>query len=170
MQDNADRTASISRCKLAVIRNFLVTASVAGSAVLSACGDGNDETTDIQFKTLLEGNQSSGSGFSDPRYVVARTPGEWVTILMAHYDNNQRVALAPVVDFRSETVLGIYTGTRGNGCYGVRIERVTKSQTEIKVSFREIKPGGFGCTTAATEPHHLITIPATTLLVTFAEI
>jgi hypothetical protein len=76
-----------------------------------------------------------------------------------HARQSPRPAL-PAVDFGQEMLLLASLGTRGNGCYSVRIVAVEESGARLRAVVEESVPGpACACTGALTQPVHVVRLP-----------
>lgn len=131
-------------------------------AMLAACGG---ITISIFHATV---DRSSHSGLNTLQFVVVNDPVTWATLWAAHTSPLIPSPPLPPIDFSSRTVVGVFLGTRPNGCFGVRIEDIQSTSDRIVVYFFERHPHpGEVCTQAITTPAHIVTVSRTGLPVEF---
>jgi hypothetical protein len=65
----------------------------------------------------------------------------------------------PSVDFASLQMVGVFLGSRPNGCYDVRVSRIVQTSERMVVRYRESTPApGAVCTQAIVTPAHLVAV------------
>ena len=138
--------------------------------VSTGCETGTTEEPPqvIAFTKLDQTNRSS---IQKPRFVTVRDIPTWQA-LWDEYQRNSQGIPAPVIDFASTMVLGVFLGMRPNTCYSVAIESVEQiAGQRLTVKYRETKPTGSAvCGQAITYPSHLVSVPASELSVEFVEL
>ena len=66
---------------------------------------------------------------------------------------------APQVDFSRLMVIGVFMGSRSNGCYATGIDSVVRAGGKMTVSRTDTEPGpGVICTLAIVSPAHLVVV------------
>jgi len=104
------------------------------------------------------------SGIKDFRTVVVNDAASWAQLWAEHTALQRPAPPLPVVDFSSSTVVGVFLGSRPNGCYAVRIDEVRIETDIVQVYFSEHRPRlNEICTQAVTTPAHIVTISKTGL-------
>ncbi len=99
------------------------------------------------------------SAIEEARQVVVRTPAEWTALWQTH-TGGRSGSEPPALDFSREMVLGVFSGSRPTGGYGVEIVRTVAANGRLLVEFVESSPGA--STIAAqvvTAPFHLVAVP-----------
>jgi hypothetical protein len=105
-------------------------------------------------RTIVKGAMS---GIDSPRQVVVRTPAEWAALWKEHSGRDA----PPAVDFSREMVVGVFSGRRNTGGYGVEIVRAVGNSSALIVEYVETVPGRDAITTQVlTAPFHLAAMPA----------
>jgi hypothetical protein len=144
------------------MRESIVLMAVA--ALVGGCGGGggSNETT-LPFVTVASTAQS---GVASHEEVVVRGSSElaqlWSRITVDG-------APLPSVDFSAVQIVGVFLGSRPNGCYGVAITRITRTPEQMSVTYRESTPAaGAACTPATVTPAHLVAVSRSDLPVRFA--
>lgn len=108
----------------------------------------------MPMTTIARGGVSS---VMQPRQVVVRDAGEWDTLWREHAGPDSP---APVVDFGSQMVVGVFLGSRNTGGYAVEITKVEQAGGAIVVHYTETKPErGMVLAQVITSPFHLVKVP-----------
>jgi hypothetical protein len=108
--------------------------------------------TVVKFTSL---DQSTRSGVTTAKDVVIRDAAAF-SALWAVHSNGQP---APVIDFGRQMVIGVFLGSRSNGCYSTTIDRIYRSGDTIVVHHLDTVPGmGVLCTMNITTPSHLVVV------------
>lgn len=114
---------------------------------------------EILFETV---SHLSHSYINQKRFVVISDVSAWAALWAEHHHGTSPAPALPDVDFSENMVIGVYLGTRPNGCYGVGIDRIYQSGETIIVEYTERTPSAADiCTMALVAPSHLVTIPKT---------
>ncbi|WP_119157281.1 protease complex subunit PrcB family protein [Caldimonas tepidiphila] len=132
------------------------------AALLAACGGGS-EGTRVPFVTIVHTQHS-------------QVPSREELVLRGNAELNElwgRISVdgapLPSIDFSTTQIVGVFLGTRPNGCHHVSISRITRTTERLVVRYRETVPGpGDICTQALVTPAHLVALARTTLPVEFA--
>ena len=75
----------------------------------------------------------------------------------------------PEIDFEKKTILVLYMGAKSTGGYGVFIENIVASSTEMLVFYKETAPKGM-TTSVLTQPFYIASIAKTNLPIHFQKI
>jgi hypothetical protein len=117
----------------------------------------------LAFKTI---DQSTRSSVREARNVVVKDTESWAALWAQHAGAG---APLPVVDFGKQMVIGVFLGTRENGCYSTSISKVVQFGNKISVLHVDTVPGmGVLCTLQITAPAHLVVIDRSDNSVEFA--
>jgi hypothetical protein len=117
------------------------------------------------FRTIDKGQNS---GFDGTATVVYRTRGDFESFWRRHGSNRIPVPDVPEVDFASEMVVVVFSGTKNTGGYNVEITSVDQRENEIIVNYvTDSPPPGAITTQALTQPYHMIAIDASDKEVVF---
>jgi hypothetical protein len=110
------------------------------------------------------------SGFTAPARLVVRTEAEWREAWARIYEPRMPKPPLPAVDFTRETVLVAALGERSSGGFGIVVDSVYDTGSELQAVVRRTSPGA-GCvvTGALTQPVDAVRIPATTKSVKFVD-
>lgn len=110
------------------------------------------------------------SGIGDFRAVVVNDPVTWAQLWAEHTAFQQPAPPLPVIDFATRTAVGVFLGSRPNGCYAVRIDEIHVDIDAVRVYFSERRPAlNELCTQAVTTPAHIVTIAKTALPFVFVK-
>lgn len=112
---------------------------------------------------------SNLSGVQTAQNLVIKDNAAW-TALWAQHTNNSGVA-APVVDFSKRMVVGVFLGTKPNGCYAISDVTLWHSAAKLNVAHHDQIPGmGVMCTMIITTPAYLVELDRTDDAVDFTAI
>lgn len=165
------------------IRRTCVSIALVLAAALGGCGGGAVEEpvpytripTDAQANPLAAVDPCAVPDKDDRRtyyhvFVQQNAWADWWTRTGNRFDPQP----LPAVDFDRETVAGVYLGMRPNGCYGLEIDSVVRSDDTLLVKYREFRPSDppadGGCTAAVEYPLKLVKISAAGLPVRFVDL
>ena len=99
------------------------------------------------------------SGIREALQTVIRNRDEWNAFWKRHASTNTPPALAPIVDFDREMVVGIFLGEKSTGGYEVEIVRAERRDSALYFYYREESPPpGAMVTQALTQPFHLVRV------------
>ena len=95
------------------------------------------------------------SGIDEPRQVVVRTTDEWQAV----WEEHDRRAPAPPVDFSASTVVGLFLGSRRTAGFEIEITAVKQEGHVLVVEYveRTPRPGSF-VAQIITSPFHLVSV------------
>ena len=113
--------------------------------------------TPLSIATVEKGYRS---GIRGPLQTIIRNQDEWNAFWKRHsYSTNTPSALAPIVDFDREMVVGIFLGEKSTGGYEVEIVRAERRDSALYFYYREESPpSGAMVTQALTQPFHLVKV------------
>jgi len=133
------------------------------AAFVSACGGGGSDETPVPFATIAH---TQYSGVTSSEQVVVRGSSELNDLWSRITVNGAPV---PSVDFAALQVVGVFLGSRPNGCFDVAITRITQTPDRLVVRYRESTPlpGDSACTQAVVTPAHLVAMARSQLPVEF---
>jgi len=110
--------------------------------------------TRLSIATVGKGDRS---GIRGPLQTVIRNQDEWKAFWKRHSFIDTNPALAPIIDFEREMVVGIFLGEKHTGGYEVEIVRAERSDSALYFYYREKSPPpGAIVTQALTQPFHLV--------------
>ncbi len=122
--------------------------------------------TVIKFEEVGKG---PASGIDDSKQVVIRNESEF----KAKFKEVNSIFFpepeAPEIDFNKYTVIAVFQGTKNNGGYTIKIEKIRYDEDgNVKVTVIETSPGRNCVTTdAITHPYYIAKIPKTDAKVVF---
>jgi hypothetical protein len=117
------------------------------------------QAPEVLFESV---SHQSHSYINQQRFVVISDAAAWAAWWAEHHRGISPTPALPDVDFSENMVIGVYLGTRPNGCYGVGIDRIYRSGETNIVEYIERTPSEYDiCTMALVSPSHLVTIPKT---------
>jgi PrcB C-terminal len=103
--------------------------------------------------------KGSRSGIREPLQTVIRNRDDWNAFWKRHASTDTPPALAPIVDFDRQMVVGIFLGEKSTGGYEVEIVRAERRDSSLYFYYREESPPpGAMVTQALTQPFHLVKI------------
>jgi hypothetical protein len=152
-------------------------------AALAGCG-GNAVEEPIPYVGIPASNQADPLSAVDPSAVPDKDDKRTYYHVFVRQDawadwwartaNRYGPKPLPAIDFDRETVAGVYLGMRPNGCYGLEIDSVVRSDDTLLVKYREFRPSDppadGGCTAAVEYPLKLVKISAAGLPVRFVDL
>lgn len=101
-------------------------------------------------------DRTTRSLIAQPRNVVARDAAAFAALWAEHSGN---AAPAPDIDFSRNMVVGVFAGTRANGCHSTEITGIYRENGKITVVQTNWEPGGSViCTMALVNPAHLVVL------------
>jgi hypothetical protein len=95
--------------------------------------------TRLSMATVEKGQRS---GIREALQTVIRNRDEWNAFWKRHASTNTPPALAPIVDFDREMVVGIFLGEKSTGGYEVEIVRAERRDSALYFYYREENPPG----------------------------
>jgi hypothetical protein len=118
----------------------------------------------VGAKTLEQGSQSNVDA---GRQVVVRTDAEWARLWQEHGGERQR----PTVDFATDMIVGVFTGSRPTAGYRVEILSLTPRNGTLVVRYREVAPGRDAVAAQIiTSAYHLVVAPKVAGAITFEKV
>lgn len=147
-----------------VIRNRALALLASSLLTLSACGGGSSDA-ELPFSTVL---QTTDSAITSLRTVSVSNPAAWAELWAQHTAQVSPKPPLPAVDFAKEQVVGVFLGTRSNGCYSVEIRKVVQSDSARTVVYHETTPSPTAsCLAALVNPVHMVKVATSTLPLSF---
>ena len=121
----------------------------------------------VPFVTVEQGVRS---GLSERKFVTVVTAKEWKDLWLVHKSGVASAAQAPQVDFQEEMVVGVFSGAKATGGYGIEIKSVElDAGKRLLVLWAETAPApGSMVLQALTQPYHIVRIKRQNLPVAFA--
>lgn len=135
---------------------------------MGVLGQGSQPATDadlvmIPFETEIQGNYS-GLNESFERHITDES--DWERFWQQLQGNTSGAADIPEIDFDEYSLIAVGLGDRGDGSYGVQIDRVRQQDEGLVVHYLETRSCGMA-TMAITQPYQIIRIERTSLPVSF---
>lgn len=116
----------------------------------------------LSFESL---EQTMRSGIQSAQTATIRDADGFAALWAAHGNGS----MAPSIDFSRNMVIGVFMGTRPNGCYSTNIDGISRVGDKIRVEYTDAAPGpNVMCTLAMTSPAHLVVVGRSELPVEFA--
>jgi hypothetical protein len=118
-----------------------------------------DTSGDMEHFESTTLSKGAYSGVEEKKYVMIVSQQEWEELWKEAHQNITPVPDLPFVNFASETVLGVFMGTRSTGGYSIEIDQVNYPDGLIQaiVKTRSPEPGDM-VTTALTQPYHIVRV------------
>lgn len=126
-----------------VQRNIAVDSSAAATA-----------PEELAWDVVAQGNQAVG--FTSATYRMVSNREQLISLWQQAYGSQLSVPPVPELDFRRETVVALFLGTKSSGGYGVRVIDVRDEQGELYLDLQFTEPGPGSITTQALTSPWLI--------------
>ena len=121
----------------------------------------NINPVSLAFRDL---DRSSRSLVAQPKNVVVRDAAAF-SLLWAEHGGAQPL---PTVDFTRAMVIGVFTGSRPNGCYSTAIDGIVRANGKLTVARIDTEPGpAVMCTMAIVQPAHIVLVERSDMPVEF---
>jgi hypothetical protein len=112
---------------------------------------------ELIWDVLAEGGQATG--VEQPQYALISNAEQLLTFWNRAYGAQLSIPPLPDVDFRRETIVAAFAGTKPSGGYGITVERVTLEGNDVYLDLNEITPSSDTLTTQAlTSPWIMLKI------------
>lgn len=122
--------------------------------------------TKAAFETLYH-NQMSG--VHESRNVVVKDQAAFQKLWAEIYEGHSAVPAAPIVDFSTKMVIGVFEGYGASACGGMTIRNVLAKAGKLVVEHEQIAaPPGIACAAVVVHPAHVIVVDRSDLPVEFA--
>lgn len=122
----------------------------------------------VQFVTLEKGVYS---GISEHALIVIRSEDDWNILWARHVSMTSPKPDTPQINFFRDMVIGVFTGLKPSGGYGVEIAKIERDEKAMTVFYRETMPSPEDIASAVmTQPYHLIRIEKQNFEIDFEEI
>lgn len=154
----------ISACGLAALMAALLGACGGGATAPPRAAAGVDAA--LVFQPLLE--QQDG-GPAEAQNVVVRDAGAWAALWAQINGRRAEPAPLPPVDFATQMVVGVFSGTQPSGCNELHIARAFVASGAAHVEYRQNQLQTFAAC-APSNPLSLALLPRLEGAVVFAEI
>lgn len=116
-----------------------------------------DVATAVPYTVIAEGD--SAVGVSVRKNIAVYTEEEYVRLWKLAYGDTKP---APVVDFSTQYVIGVFAGEKSSGGYAISVKSVTDEGGTRTVGIELSKPAA-GCmvSQALTRPFQIVSVPFT---------
>jgi hypothetical protein len=112
---------------------------------------------ELIWDVLAEGGQATG--VEQAEYALIANEDQLLSFWNRAYGTQLNVPPLPSVDFRRETIVAAFAGTKPSGGYGLSVERVTLEGNDVYLDLNEITPAADAITTQAlTSPWVMLKI------------
>ena len=144
----------------------LATAVLSSSAEVARSSSSPAPGAYVPFFTVDKGVRS---GLSERKFAVIVTAKEWKDLWLTHQSGVSSGPQAPQVDFQEEMVVGVFSGAKATGGYGIEIKRVElDAGKRMLVLWAETAPApGSMVTEALSQPYHIVKLKRQNLPVAF---
>ena len=144
--------------------------NIVTSPVSMVMVDRNDAPVDFEVhhvqllaSELLD--QRTNSGVQDARNVVIKDKVALGTLWLEHAPVGSPT---PDIDFSTKMVIGVFLGTKPNGCFGTNIDSISTDGSRISVRHTDSTPAmGVLCAMHVTSPAELVVVDRSDLPVDF---
>ena len=122
-----------------------------------SCANSGSDNERIPFEVIHEGSYSA---ISDKRELIIYNEKEYQALMNDVYKNLDQMPKIPVVDFKKNSLVAVFIGSRSSGGYLVKIDSIIEASIYLVVSITETTPGK-NCivTDALTAPYVIVKIP-----------
>lgn len=112
---------------------------------------------ELIWDTLAEGNQATSG--EQAQYALISNAEQLLSFWNQAYGSQLTIPSLPDVDFRRETIVAAFVGTKPSGGYGLTVERVTLEGNDVYLDLTETSPPADAMTTQAlTSPWIMLRI------------
>ncbi len=139
------------------INNYRNTALYVQQDIDTNFADTVSPVQEVRWEVAASGNQAvAGDG---RQFVIVSSQARLVSLWNQAYGNRLTPPPLPDVDFRRESVVGMFLGTQSTGGYGIGVQQVTLEDGDIYVTVDVSEPGPNAIVTQAfTSPWVLIRV------------
>ena len=137
---------------------YLRTALVVQSDIATDATAVPTPVRELAWEVLARGNQAVAG--EQRRFEIASSQSELVRLWNEAYGSQLELPPIPNLDFRRQSVLGLFLETKPTGGYGIEVQDVSLEDGEVYVDVALIEPRPGAITTQAlTTPWVLIRVP-----------
>ncbi len=112
---------------------------------------------ELLWDTLAEGGQATG--VDQAQYALIANEEQFLSFWNRAYGSQLSVPPLPDVDFRRETIVAAFAGSKPSGGYGLTVDEVTLEGSDAYIDLTEIQPAADAITTQAlTSPWVMLRI------------
>ena len=151
-------------------KTITVLSLVAGMMFIVACPSGRN----LKPVNSISNIKSGGLSYREPGGMVFRDKVSWEIFwdnhCLAISAGGGKVA-APEVDFSSQMLVGVFSGEKPTGGYGIAIQRILESPKTVIVEYLEKSPAPDAIVTmAVTYPCHIVSLSRSEKNVVFKKV
>lgn len=130
-----------------------------------SCANSGSENVKISFEVIHEGSYSA---IGDKRELIIYNDSQYRALMNDLYKNLDQMPKIPDVDFKKNSLVAVFIGSRASGGYGVKIDSIIETSNKLIVNITETTPGK-NCmvTDAITSPYVIVKITKTDLKADF---
>ena len=131
---------------------------------------GQNRLLQVAFATV---DQGFSSGMRDRRFIAIKTQKEWESLWREHKSAGSPSKAVPAVDFKQEMLVGVFSGERSTGGYGIEITKIEEdlAKNQLNVYFRETgPPPGSMVVQMLTQPYHIVKLKRVDFPVVFVPV
>lgn len=108
----------------------------------------------LPWEVVARGDQAVG--FGSASYQIVTSQDQLISLWQRAYGNQLTVPALPSLDFRRETVVALFMGSRSTGGYGIDVRSVRDENGELYIDVAFTQPAAGDITTQATTSPWLI--------------
>lgn len=135
--------------------------------LIAAQDSSKNKIIPIPFSTIDKGMKS---GLSERKFIIIKSEKKWENIWRLHKAPLVPEKQIPLIDFRQEMIVAVFSGEKKTGGYGIEITKIEENRyrTELIVYFLEAQPRSNAIVTQAlTQPYHIVKAARTGFTVKF---
>lgn len=138
-----------------ITKYFILFLAVAAFSCTNSAGDKEK----LSFEVIREGSYSA---ITDKREVIIYNESEYQALMNDVYKNLDQKPNIPSVDFKKNSLVAVFIGSRTSGGFEVKIDNVTDGSDYLTVNVTETTPGkNCAVTDAITSPYVIVKIAKT---------
>lgn len=140
------------------LEDYLRSALVVQTDVPTDSTISSEPVRELTWSVLAQGNQAVTSETSE--FAIATGREELVGLWNKAYGNQLNLPPLPNLDFRRESVVAFFLGTRSTGGYSIDVQNVTLEGSEVFIDVEvNAPPPGAITTQALTSPWVMVRVP-----------
>lgn len=134
------------------------------SVLVIACSASTGE--EVSFTVIAEGD--TAADYPDEQGIVISSPTDWQTLWEQIHRYSLPQPSLPEVDFTQHTLLAVFAGEKRSGGYGIRVEKMSRTDQTMIVHVIGTSPAPDEMTIALiTYPYQIVKILDTHLPIRF---
>lgn len=123
------------------------------------------DTSYVEFEPV----RSGGFGLATEQARVVKDAAAWAKLWAEANGNLVPVPAAPSIDFSKKMVIAVSAGTQPSPCYGIGVERISRSHDGLLVEYAKTLPGiDMMCAMVMTAPTQFVVVDRSDVPVVFA--